>query len=128
MICLSLHFFFQYGVSLKAEPDHKTLGLRLKGAFKDVTKEIKLLTDDQLTEFIKTGHMKVSSPAQDHFDPLKFTRLIFQVLGHDIGPEDLRLMHTFEGSGQTDKYEAHSDNNILILLDCTPDQVTQFFQ
>ncbi len=50
---------FQYGVSLKAEPDHKTLGFRLKGAFKDVMKEIKLLTDDQLTDFVKTGSMKV---------------------------------------------------------------------
>ena len=27
-----------YNVSLRAEPDHKTLGFRLKGAFKDVTK------------------------------------------------------------------------------------------
>ena len=52
-------FVFQYGVSLKAEPDHKTLGFRLKGAFKDVMKEIKLLDDDQLTNFIKTGSMKV---------------------------------------------------------------------
>ncbi len=51
---------FQYGVSLKAEPDHKTLGFRLKGAFKDVMKEIKLLTDDQLTDFVKTGSMKVN--------------------------------------------------------------------
>jgi hypothetical protein len=52
--------YFQYGVSLKAEPDHKTLGFRLKGAFKDVMKEIKLLTDDQLTEFVRTGSMKVN--------------------------------------------------------------------
>ena len=51
---------FQYGVSLKAEPDHKTLGFRLKGAFKDVMKEIKLLSDDQLTDFVKTGSMKVN--------------------------------------------------------------------
>ena len=51
--------FFQYSVSLKAEPDHKTLGFRLKGAFKDVMKEIKLLNDDQLTDFVKTGTMQV---------------------------------------------------------------------
>jgi isoleucyl-tRNA synthetase len=47
-------------VSLKAEPDHKTLGFRLKGAFKDVMKEIKLLADEQLTDFVKTGSMKVA--------------------------------------------------------------------
>merc|ERR550539_778785 len=34
-----------YNVKLRAEPDHKTLGARLKGAFKDVTKEIKSLKD-----------------------------------------------------------------------------------
>jgi hypothetical protein len=44
-------------------------------------------------------------------------------LGHEIGPDDVRLMYTAEGSERMDKYEAHSDNDVLILLDCTPDQV-----
>jgi hypothetical protein len=46
-----------------------------------------------------------------------------QVLGHEIVPDDVRLMYTFDGGERTDKYEAHSDNDVLILLDCTPDQV-----
>lgn len=33
----------KYGVSLRAEPDHKTLGARLKSAFKDVMADIKVL-------------------------------------------------------------------------------------
>ncbi len=90
----------QYGVKLRAEPDHKTLGARLKGAFKDVTKEIKALTDKQVTAFIKSGEI--------------------DVLGHKLGEEDLRVMYSFDGSN--DKYEAHSEADILVLLDCTPDQ------
>lgn len=90
-----------YGVKLRAEPDHKTLGARLKGAFKEVTKEIKALPDDQVSAFLKNGTI--------------------QVLGHDLSAEDLRIMYTFEGNN--DKYEAHSEADILVLLDCTPDQV-----
>ena len=60
----------QYGVKLRAEPDHRVLGSRLKGAFKDVTKEIQKLTDKQVTEFLKDGEI--------------------EVLGHKLGAEDLR--------------------------------------
>ena len=67
----------QYGVLLRAEPDHKTLGFRLKGAFKDVTKEIKALDDKTITEFVKNGTMTI--------------------LGNEIGPDDLRIMYTFAG-------------------------------
>lgn len=34
----------KYGVSLRAEPDHKTLGARLKGEFKQVMLAIKVST------------------------------------------------------------------------------------
>ena len=93
----------QYGVQLRAEPDHKTLGFRLKGAFKDVMKEIKALNDAQVSEFLAQGRMTLQ--------------------GHEIGPDDLRIMYSFAGDKSlTEKYEAHSDNDLLILLDCTPDQ------
>jgi len=96
-----------YGVMLRAEPDHKTLGFRLKGAFKDVMKEIKSLNDDQVTEFVRTGKMTLLGK-------------------HEIGPEDLRIMYSFDATkvsqDMADKYEAHSDDDILILLDTTPDQ------
>lgn len=92
----------KYGVKLRAEPDHKTLGARLKGAFKDVTKEIKALSDAQISEFLQ--------------------RNTITVLGHELGPDDLRIMYSFDGDN--DKYEAHSQDDILVLLDCTPDQVS----
>jgi len=45
--------------------------------------------------------------------------------GHSLTTGDLRVMYAFEGEQSEQlalKYEAHSDNDILILLDTTPDQ------
>ncbi|XP_013398434.1 isoleucine--tRNA ligase, cytoplasmic isoform X2 [Lingula anatina] len=94
----------KYGVHLRAEPDHKTLGARLKGAFKSVTKSIKELTDAQLQQFLKMGEIVVD--------------------GHTLAHEELRIMYTFdaEKDGTPSHYEAHSDNDILVLLDISPDQ------
>uniref|UniRef100_A0A0K2TFA5 Isoleucine--tRNA ligase, cytoplasmic n=1 Tax=Lepeophtheirus salmonis TaxID=72036 RepID=A0A0K2TFA5_LEPSM len=95
----------QYGVKLRAEPDHKILGARLKGEFKAVMKAIKELKDEELSEFLKTG--------------------ILTVLGHQIEPNEIRILYTFDSSADSslaEKYEAHSDSDILVLLNCTPDQ------
>ncbi|KAA0708023.1 Isoleucine--tRNA ligase, cytoplasmic [Triplophysa tibetana] len=43
--------------------------------------------------------------------------------GHELHEEDLRLMYTFDQtSGTSSQYEAHSDAQVLVLLDITPDQ------
>ena len=94
-----------YGVTLRAEPDHKTLGFRLKGDFKPVMAEIKKLSDARLTSF------------------LEGERLTLQ--GHEISMEDLRIMYSFTGEKSkelSEKYEADSQEDILVLLDTTPDQ------
>lgn len=93
----------RYGIRLRAEPDHMVLGKRLKGAFKSVTASIKELKSEELEEFQKTGCIVVD--------------------GHDLREEDLRLMYTFDqSSGSASQYEAHSDAQVLVLLDVTPDQ------
>ncbi|KAM6981115.1 isoleucine--tRNA ligase, cytoplasmic [Aplochiton taeniatus] len=93
----------RYGIRLRAEPDHMVLGKRLKGAFKAITASIKELTNQQLEAFQKTGTITVD--------------------GEELHEEDLRLMYTFDqSSGSTTQYEAHSDAQVLVLLDCTPDQ------
>ena len=94
-----------YGVTLRAEPDHKTLGLRLKGAFKPVMAEIKTLSDAVLTKF------------------LDGEKLVVQ--GHELTEEDLRILYTFSGDQSSElvsKYEADSSGDILVLLDTSPDQ------
>ncbi|XP_066527531.1 isoleucine--tRNA ligase, cytoplasmic [Hoplias malabaricus] len=93
----------KYGIRLRAEPDHMVLGKRLKGAFKSVTASIKELKSEQLEAFQKTGSIVVD--------------------GHVLQEEDLRLMYTFDQtSGTAAQYEAHSDSQVLVLLDITPDQ------
>lgn len=84
----------KYGVLLRAEPDHKVLGARLKGAFKSVLNAIKELTDEQLVQFQQTGSIEVA--------------------GHQLGVEDLRIIHTFDKSSDDapNHYEAHSDNSV----------------
>lgn len=92
----------KYGVALRAEPDHKTLGARLKGEFKAVTKEIKNLTDAQLQKFLADGQM--------------------QLCGNTIEKDDVRIMFSFTGPAAqelSERYEAHSDNDVLVLLDVT---------
>uniref|UniRef100_A0A674MS89 Isoleucine--tRNA ligase, cytoplasmic n=1 Tax=Takifugu rubripes TaxID=31033 RepID=A0A674MS89_TAKRU len=93
----------KYGIRLRAEPDHMVLGKRLKGAFKAVTASIKELTSEQLEVFQKTGCIVVD--------------------GHELHEEDLRLMYAFnQASGSAAQYEAHSDSQVLVLLDVSPDQ------
>jgi len=84
----------KYGVRLRAEPDHKVLGARLKAAFKTVLSAIKDLTDEQLTSFQQTG--------------------LITVCGHELGPDDLRLIYTFDQTSDDtpNHYEAASDNNV----------------
>jgi len=94
-----------YGVTLRAEPDHKTLGLRLKGAFKSVMAEIKQLDDKVLTSFLDGEKLNIQ--------------------GHDIQKEDLRIMYSFSGEKSkelSEKYEADSSGDILVMLDTTPDE------
>ncbi|XP_039434927.1 isoleucine--tRNA ligase, cytoplasmic [Culex pipiens pallens] len=93
----------KYGVKLRAEPDHKVLGMRLKNDFKQVIQAVKALTDAQIAEQLKAG--------------------FFTVLGHRIELNELRLIYQFDeqqAGGQN--YEAHSDNDVLVLLDMTPNE------
>ncbi|XP_046853960.1 isoleucine--tRNA ligase, cytoplasmic-like [Xenia sp. Carnegie-2017] len=91
----------KYGIKLKAEPDNQTLGRRLKGDFKKISGAIKELTDSQLKQYVKDGEITIA--------------------GHKLSGEDIKLIYTFDQNSSS-KYEAHSDNDVLILLDVTPDQ------
>ncbi|XP_073501317.1 isoleucine--tRNA ligase, cytoplasmic [Phyllobates terribilis] len=94
----------KHGIRMRAEPDHMVLGKRLKGAFKSIMAAIKELKSEQLEEFQKAGSMMVE--------------------GHELHQEDVRLLYTFEQcpSGSSTQFEAHSDAQVLVLLDVTPDQ------
>lgn len=90
----------KYGVTLRVEPDHKILGIRLKGEFKAITQALKGLSNADCEKLLKDGHV--------------------ELLGQKIDVSELRII--FQASGTNDQYEAHSDNDVLILLDVSPDQ------
>lgn len=95
----------KYGVTMRAEPDHKVLGLRLKNDFKDVTLAIKKLTDAEIETAMKVGRLTVC--------------------GHEIEIGEIRVIFQFDsvsGGGTTSQYEAHSDNEVLVLMDMTPNE------
>jgi isoleucyl-tRNA synthetase len=91
----------RYGVGLRAEPDHQELGRRLKSDFKSVTAAVRELRDEQLKQYQESGKI--------------------EVLGHTLLANDLRISYHFSGE-KSSRYEAHADNDILVLLDVTPDQ------
>lgn len=93
-----------YGITLRAEPDHKILGLRLKQDFKNVTTAIKALSDVQINEMITKG--------------------FGEICGHKIDLTEIRLIFKSDNLA-TNKYEVHSDNDVLVLLDITPDDSMQ---
>ncbi|XP_074644579.1 isoleucine--tRNA ligase, cytoplasmic-like isoform X2 [Tubulanus polymorphus] len=94
----------KYGVHLRAEPDHRLLGARLKGDFKRVHAAIRDLQDDQLMDLQKTG--------------------LINVCGYELLSSELRLIYTFDVTSDKtpNHYEAHSDSDVLVLLCVTPDQ------
>lgn len=94
----------KFGITLRAEPDHKVLGLRLKQEFKAVTQGIKALTDSEINEMVSEGFRTIS--------------------GQKIAIDEVRLIFKSE-SLNTDQYEVNSDNDVLILMDITPDSSMQ---
>lgn len=90
----------KYSVSARAEPDHMVLGRRLKDDFKKVTAAIRGMSPAEVEDFINTGSTTL--------------------LNHQLSTGDLRIIYQF--TEESSKYQAHSDNDVLVLLDVTPDQ------
>lgn len=95
----------KYGVQLRAEPDTKSLGLKFRSASKQIAQAVKDLNDSQITEFLSKGSITVC--------------------GQELLEGDLRLQHSFTGEKAKElsqRYQAHSSDGVLVLLDVTPDQ------
>lgn len=94
----------KYGVTLKAEPNIKALGLRLRGKSKEVVAAIKNLSEAEIERFVE-------NPTE------------FSVCGDQLEPEDIHVNYTFADlTGKlSEQYEAHAEGQFLILLDVRPD-------
>ncbi|XP_042229797.1 isoleucine--tRNA ligase, cytoplasmic-like isoform X2 [Homarus americanus] len=95
----------KYGVALRADMNFKVLGSRLKGDMKKVQQKVGELTDDEIQQMLNSGSINI--------------------LGHTIDSCDLNVKYSFSGEKAVElasRYEAHSDDTVLILLDTTPSQ------
>lgn len=93
----------KYGVTLRAEPDHKLLGIRLKNDAKTVALKIKQLSDTEIQEQVKRGW--------------------FEIQGHRLELSEVRVIYQFGGETSAGAdFEAHSDNDVLVLLNMKPNQ------
>jgi len=79
----------------------QALGQRLKGNFKAVMAAIKALKDDEIQKHVSQGY--------------------FNILDQRIELDEVRIIYcTSEQVGGN--FEAHSDNEVLVLLDMTPNE------
>lgn len=93
----------KYGVTLRAEADHKLLGIRLKNEAKTVALQIKSLSDADIQSQVKRGW--------------------FEVAGHRLELNEVRVIYQFGGETAAGAdFEAHSDNDVLVLLNMKPNQ------
>jgi isoleucyl-tRNA synthetase len=92
----------KYGVTLRAEPDHKLLGIRLKNDAKTVALKLKEMDDNEIQKQMKRG--------------------FFEVAGHRLELNEVRIIYQFGGDKNASDYEAHSDNDVLVLLNMKPNQ------
>lgn len=94
----------KYGVSLRAEPDHKLLGARLRGNFKAVAQAIQALTDKDINVLREQAYLTLADQR--------------------IEMSEIRLVYTSklsEGS-QNEQYEVESYKNVIVLLNCNADE------
>lgn len=103
----------KFGVRLKGQPDIKLLGSRLKKESKSVVEMIKNMSELDLQEY-------QNDPENYH------------IAGHRLQEGELKLVYSFEDSENSDgdrrdntqeqRYEAHSDGHMVVLLDVILDQ------
>lgn len=101
----------KFGVKIKAQPDIKLLGARLRGESKSVIDAIKKMSELDLQDFQN--------------DPDNY-----QISGHKLEEGELKLVYSFgehpsgdsNPSSAEQRYEAHSDGKVVVLLDILPDK------
>jgi isoleucyl-tRNA synthetase len=92
----------KFGLRLKADLNFQ-LGKKLKQDFKKVLQASKELSEERLQAFVSSGST--------------------EICGHLITAEDMKVNYAFgEDTDLSSIYEPNSDNEVVILLNITPDQ------
>ncbi|KAG9509336.1 Isoleucine--tRNA ligase, cytoplasmic, partial [Fragariocoptes setiger] len=94
----------KYGVQIKADPDIKKIGSRLRAESKALIEAIRKLSELDISKYQE--------------DPENFT-----LQGHRIESGEIQLVYNFDQQGAgNQKYEAHSDGKVVVLLNICPDK------
>ncbi|VDK71772.1 unnamed protein product [Litomosoides sigmodontis] len=93
----------RYGVHLKAEPNFRLLGVRLKGDQKKVVSYLKnQVTENELEQFAEHGTLNI--------------------LGYELTSEEVSLSYACHGIQTAgEQMEAHSDGQTIVIVDVTED-------
>lgn len=95
----------KYGVQLKAEPNFRLLGARLKGDQKKVVDYLKnKVSEEELTTFLEQGTLNV--------------------LGYDLTAEEVTVSYCVSEDTSTNggHFETNSDNQTIVMLDTSEDE------
>ncbi|VDK55963.1 unnamed protein product [Anisakis simplex] len=95
----------KYGVQLKAEPNFRLLGARLKGDQKKVVDYLKnKVSEEELTTFLEQGTLNV--------------------LGYDLTAEEVTVSYCASEDTSTNggHFETNSDNQTIVMLDTSEDE------
>lgn len=90
-----------YGVSYRATPNFKELGMRLKKDLPKVQAALKTLTQAQLAAFMSSG--------------------VLEIAGHQLTGDDLQVTRFLANNSNDGDVLSHCDSSIVVLLDCTED-------
>ena len=96
----------KYGLELKANPNIKALGIRLRDKSKQIISAIRELNDTQLQEYQKNPNL-------------------FTICDTTLEPGDICLTYKFGGDiseNLDERFIASSDGDILVILDCKQDE------
>ncbi|KAK6106649.1 isoleucine--tRNA ligase [Brugia pahangi] len=95
----------KYGVHLKAEPNFRLLGTRLKGDQKKVVDYLKNhVTENELEQFAEQGTLNI--------------------LGYELTDEEVSLSYACCGIQTAgEQMEAHSDGQTIVIVDTTEDDI-----
>jgi len=89
-----------YGVQMKAKPNFPVLAVKAKNAMKSLGVAIEKMTDAQVQQFRESGTYLLDN--------------------YELVLEDIKILPSI--SAQFCQYKADFDENVIVLLDTTPDQ------
>ena len=92
----------EYGIQMKAKANFPVLAVKAKDKMRSLSGLIEKMSDSDVQQLRDTGK--------------------FVLDGYEITLDDVKLLPKCDASSQFSQYEADFDENVIVLLDITPDE------